>query len=287
MLIEQIIFERLSAVLYHYTNISNVLEILNTDSFRLTPDIASKAETSFRKTDKIYYMSFSRSKTGQYHYPTVGSTGVLLVVDGDKLNQRYSGTPVDYWEGTHKDEMEDRLYSSKPYIKNAHQYISEIHILIKPKDNPDWETSRFIRRARKIYIASAKENIPVYFYTDNRSFNSLDKDKAVPISSIELTKFDPTDRPYQSIGRNYFEPYMELLSVDDASKLSKRAASILYNASGWYKQDAIRTLSADIHNSRTGSGRTHLDKFLKKITSLGLKSPTDVIGYIENKFKDV
>ncbi len=56
--------------------------------------------------------------------------------------------------------------------------------------------------------------------------------------------------------------------------------------SGWYKQDSIRSLSADIHNDKSSSDRNNLDKFLAKVRQLKLKSVTDIIDYIVNKFEN-
>lgn len=283
MLIEQIINEKLSSVLYHATGISTVLNILKSDSFRLTPDLGSTSDASFRKKDKIYYMSFARSKTGAYHYP-VGWQGALLVIDGDKLSARYSGGPVDYWNNNTKDEMEDRLYSKNGYIPKASDYIKEIHLYVK-QDKEDYRTAKLTRWARQIYIAGSRKNIPVYFYSDADAYNLLDKRNATDISSISLPSIDPTDKPYQRQSRNSYAPYMELLSVSDKDKLSKEAEDKLYKMAGWYKKDAVRSLSADIHNDKNSPDRKNLDKFLEKTRHLKLRSVEDIVNYIIDKFE--
>lgn len=283
MLIEQIISEKLSNILYHATSISTVLNILKSDSFRLTPDLGTKADARFRKKDKIYYMSFARSKTGAYHYP-VGWQGALLFIDGDKLSQRYSGGPVDYWNDNTKDEMEDRLYSKNGYIQNASEYIKEIHLYVE-QDKEDYRTAKLIRWARQIYIEGNRKNIPVYFYSDANAYNLLDKRNATDISKISLPPIDPTDKPYQRQSRNNYSPYMELLSVSDKDKLSKEAEDKLYKMAGWYKQDAIRSLSADIHNDKNSPDRKNLDKFLEKAKQLKLRSVEDIVNYIIDKFE--
>lgn len=285
MKITEILMERLSSVLYHSTDLKSVLNILENDVFRLTPDLGSVSDADLRKNDKIYYMSFSRSKTGQYHYP-VGWIGTMLVIDGDKLNYNYSGKAVDYWGREYnKDEMEDRLYSKNAYIPEASKYIKEIHIYIKPDENDSYRYSKFVRMTRKIYIDASKKNIKTYFYDDNKAFDMLNKSKSISISDLKLDPVDPTDKPYSYKQKNYFAPYMELLSVNAYEKLSKDAKDLLYKIS-WYKDDKINSLSADIHNAKKGRSREDLDKFLTKVRSLNLKSVTDIINHIENKFKD-
>jgi hypothetical protein len=284
MKITEILMERLSSILYHSTDLSSVLNILKNDEFRLTTDISSPSDSSLRKNDKTYYMSFSRSKTGEYHYP-VGWIGTMLVIDGDKLNANYSGKAVNYWgKDFNKDEMEDRLYNKSGYIPNATKYIKEIHIYIKPDARDQERYSKFVRMARKIYILSKKNNIQTYFYNDDKAYNLLQKEKSIPISSIKLEPIDPTDKPYVSIPRNYFAPYMELLSIDDYEKLSKNSKDLLYKIS-WYKTDYIKSLEADIKYANTNNNlRKKLDNFLNKIKTLGLKNVEDVINHIQNKF---
>lgn len=287
MKIMQIITEGLSDILYHSTSLPNVLNVLKDNTFRLTPDLGADSETGLRKKNKIYYMSFARSKMGDYHAPSkyAGSLS-LLVVNGRQLKQDgYSGSPVDYWGWGDKDEMEDRLYSKNPYIKEASKYISEIHTYFNPEGSEE-NKAKWVRWMRTAYIMAKKLGISMYVYDDVEAFKLLDKRKSINISSIDYDTNQEQIKPYQRMGRNYFSPYMELLSVNNKEKLSNEAKRILYNVQGWNKDDAIRTLSADIHNERTSNGRQNLDKFLSKATSLGLLKVSDIITFIDKKFSD-
>ena len=283
----QILTEGLSDILYHSTSLYNVLRILKSNRLQLTPDIGTDAETGLRKKNKIYYMSFARSKMGDYHSPSKYAGNLsLLVVDGRQLKQDgYSGSPVDYWGWGDKDEMEDRLYSKQPYIEDAAKYITEIHTYYNPEGSEE-NKAKSIRWMRSAYIMAKKLGIPMYVYDDVEAFKLLNKAKTTSISTLRYNTDEPQLKPYQRVSRNYFAPYMELLSVNDKTKLSSDAKRILYNIQGWSKDDAIRSLAADIHNERTGQSRQNLDKFLTKVSSLKLTSVSDIIKFIDAKFKE-
>ena len=285
MKIASILTEGLSDILYHSTSLYNVLNILKNNKLRLSPDLGAESESNLRKKNKIYYMSFARSKMGEYHSPSKYSGNLSLIVfDGRQLKQDgYSGAPVDYWGWGNKDEMEDRLYSKSPYIEDAAKYITEIHTFFKRGDQEN-DTAKSVRWLRSAYIMAKRLGITMYVYDDIDAFKLLDTRKSISISSIQYDTNQEQVKPYQRVSRNYFAPYMELLSVPDKSKLSSDAKRILNNIQGWSKDDAKRSLSADIHNGKTGSGREDLDKFLAKTTSLGLSKVSQIIDYIDNKF---
>ena len=274
------LFESLSSILYHSTSIKSVLEMLSSNRFRLTPDFGTDSEIGLRSSDKIYYMSFSRSRINDYRSYNGGSC--LLVLDGDKLNQRYSGKSVDYWGSSFDtDEMEDRLFSKDAHIENADNYIREIHCL--PRLAYEDDKKRDLSWIRKIYIMANRMNISVYVYGDRDSYRLLDKRKSVNLSSFGDIKNN--EKPYVSYGgRNNYAGFMELLSDIDRDKLSKVAEDLLYKIRYDGFGDIKRSLSADIHNDRTGRGRENLDKFLSRLRQLGIKNIDQLFDYIKTKY---
>lgn len=277
----EILLERLSSVLYHSTSIKTVLDILKDNRFRLTPDFGTSAETDLRSKNKIYYMSFSRNRINDYRSYTGGSS--LIVIDGDKLNQKYSGKAVDYWgAGFDKDEQEDRLFSDKPYIDNAGEYIKEIHCL--PRLNYEDDKARDLTWLRKIYILAKQMNIMVYVYADKENYRLLNKKKSVNISDFGKVSGDIGGyRGYPS--RNYFAGFMELLSDVKENNLSKVAKDLLYKIKYDSFGDVKRRLSADIHNERTGKGRDNLDKFLARLNELKIRNIDQLLEYIRKKYE--
>lgn len=281
------LFEGLSSVLYHGTDLHSMLDILRTDSFRLTPDLGTVSDKALRSKGKIYYMSFSRSKVGEYSYPTSTSmsSASMIVVDGRALQSAgYSGKPVSYWGDDpnlykgHADEMEDRLYSAKPYIPNASNYIREIHSFYNTeRSNGDI----IIRALRRIYILAKKLNIPFYIYSDRTKYDLLDKRYAEKIINLQVPKKKEPIPIHRRPPMKHFAEYMELLSVDDKSKLSKNA---LQQLSDLRHSGMGRVLSAEIHNARQGDARQQLDRFLAKLKQFNLTSAEEVIEFVKQKF---
>lgn len=284
--------EGISNIVYHSTGLHNVVKILADNTFRLTPDIGTSSEASQRPSEeKLYYMSFSRSKTGSFHYPVseyaVGQA--LIVLDGQRLMAAgYSGKPIEYWGFGDKDEMEDRIFSTKPTIPNANKYISEIHVYFKSNERDDKDRdSIFIRLLRKLYRQSAQLGIQIYIYDDVKHFNLLDKRHATQ-KVTDLKTDVPPIKAYTSSyrRRNPFGDLMELLALDSEDKLSKNAKDRLDKMAGWYKDDTIRTISADVHNSRTDDNRPKLDALIAEMKKLKIYNIPGLVDYIINKFAD-
>ena len=154
------ILEGISQKLYHLTDIGNAAKILATNRFRLTPDIGTKSEIALRSSKKkVYYLSTARNLSSDFFQKSSRMSGVIFVLDGQKLAHNYSGGPVDYWGPDFRKidptrhEMEDRIFSAKPYIENASEYIKEIHVLLSEKANKQVQTSRL----RKLIIEAKKK----------------------------------------------------------------------------------------------------------------------------------
>lgn len=271
------IFEGISDILYHSTSLRTTLNILKENRFRLTPDFGTQSELELRSKNKIYYMSFSRSKINSFHYPSSRSS--ILVIDGSQLKRDgISGKPVDYWGPEYeKSEMEDRIFYDKPYIENSNKYIKEIHTYVSEDD------SDFYDQVRKAYILSKKLGISFFLYDNKETYTLLDKRKSIKVSSLNFKKKEK-NTPYVRFPRNDFAVYMELLSVNDEEKLSKKAKDKLYRIRYDSFGDVQRSLSADIHNEKNGSNRENLDKFLKKVLSLKLNNVQDILDLIREKF---
>jgi hypothetical protein len=120
LLIEQIIQEVLSDIVYHYTDLTKLNSILEEDKFMTSVALGTSSDSRLNK-NRVYYFSTARSKRGSYGSKSFQS--VQLVLNGQKLSQNYKGGPVDYWgqyeKGKGHSETEDRIFTNKPYIENA------------------------------------------------------------------------------------------------------------------------------------------------------------------------
>lgn len=287
------LLEGISNILYHSTGLHNVEKILAENAFRLTPDVGNTSEKEHRTSQKkIYFLSLSRSKMGKYHYPVsefaVGQS--LIVLDGRKLmNAGFSGRPIEYWGFGDKDEMEDRIFSEKPTIPNANKYISEIHTYFRYNDRDDKERdAMYITLLRRVYRQCAQLGIDLYIYNDVKYFNLLDKRHASrKVSDLKMEV--PAPQSYRSSfrRRNPFSDLMELLALDNEDSLSKSAKKKLYNMAGWYKDDTIRGIQANIHNSKTDEhDRPKLDALIAEMKKLKIYDVADLVDHIINKFTD-
>ena len=95
-----------AGIMYHYTKYDNLLSILK-------DDMIMKGEHN--------YISFTRNKRN-----IKSGLACQIVLDGDKLSNRYKIEPFDYFNMTGEDEQEERVLTR--VIKNVHQYIREINI---------------------------------------------------------------------------------------------------------------------------------------------------------------
>jgi len=109
-------------VLYHFTDIYSLLNILKTNTL--------KASSKFEK-EKLPTVSLTRDKLGDIG--GVGGTGtktVRISIDGDKLSNKYKITPYNYYSNhpdfkQSEDEMEEVIQGD---INNITNYIIEIRI---------------------------------------------------------------------------------------------------------------------------------------------------------------
>ena len=280
----------LSPILYHRTEPNNVAAILKEDQFKLTFSGGSSADDVFRKDkSKWFYLSCARTPLGSY-----GNLGTL-VLDGKKLQERYTGGPADYWgpefRKVQKDkrEFEDRIWSHNQVIPNAKQYIKEVHVLLysesREKDFAAHGDGRYRQMLRTIALECKKSNIPVYFYRDAKPYEQLDTRHTVK-PDFETNKPNEFDKWSPSGPRpSYVDGIVELYWMQDPAELKKEK----------YDSLLVRTLR-NIQGIDRGAGLLsdiHNDKRAEKMESLGrvlrdgkFKSMRELMDFIIEKFKD-
>ena len=145
-------------ILYHYTSLHNVVDIVESDKFLLT--FASGANERLTKGKKMFYLSTTRTPVGQYGYPYYkGNIQILIVLDSGKLSQKYKIVPIDYWgrQQFRKDEAEERVLSetdeipASPYIKEIRIYIPEEYNLAERGESTLLRKLRDSRMPTKIW----------------------------------------------------------------------------------------------------------------------------------------
>lgn len=244
----------ISDIVYHYTQLFYAAKILKEDQFALT--FISGADDTLKPNDKYYYLSTTRSRRGSYHE---GSRAhALMVLDGTKLRHNYIGSPIDYWGrefrkvAPAKNEMEDRIWSDKPYIKPASKYIKEIHIAFV-----DVKQEGLKRQLRYLLTEAKKKGIPTFVYTDETAAKNLDKRKAVKLSDLDL-KTEVLE-PSKSYGRrDDMAVWLELYEKDNVDHLStKPSGGAKRRLNSLRAFDGIESFKADVHNSKRGGPALH------------------------------
>jgi hypothetical protein len=169
-----IILERLSGKLYHFTCLESLIEIINSNwSFELST--SDDEEEEYIRHGKKYFISFTRQKDYRIGFPgtvynlAYDSIVVRIEFNGDLLNNNFEGHAVDYFKGAkhnyfkrriydkyqYDNESEDRLFSNKPIIEGIDRYITRIDILCSDEEDfEEWsgELSLLLTKSNMIYI---------------------------------------------------------------------------------------------------------------------------------------
>ena len=174
-------------ILYHFTKIDRLDNILKNNTLNLTHNLGSKVD---EYGNKIYYMSFTRLKSTKSGYGTkfINPNSVRITFDGTKLNNNYKFLPIYYYglkrtldimNRPNTDETEDRLVSDKDIIPNANKYIKRIDVFV----DSDGVFQSIIDNCKKL-------NIPIYFYDNLKDFEIGNTAKSiVPNINNDIEKF--------------------------------------------------------------------------------------------------
>ena len=96
---EDYLNESLSKKVYHFTQLTKLLNILSEDLIQTTPVMGTGADASANK-NKLYFFSTTSSRHSELGYGASlpKRNLVRLNLNGDKLNQNNKGFRVDYWQ---------------------------------------------------------------------------------------------------------------------------------------------------------------------------------------------
>lgn len=150
----RILLEGLSPVLFFFTKNDSAYNIAKTGYIDL--GLASRNSYEVNLSNGMFFLSTTRSRVGGFHKDKIG--GTLFTLNGNKMRQKYSGRPIDYF---HKsaimpNEMEDRIvtnHSKMPLL----EYITRADV--------HWSAE-----AKAIYVILRKKNIPVYVYENQKDW---------------------------------------------------------------------------------------------------------------------
>lgn len=280
------LFESLSRIAYHYTNLAAATKILRTGEFELS-SVTGSIEQQYAPKGMPFFLSTTRTRRGGYH-DIIGSGGALFVLNGDWFNQRYVSKPVDYWEnrdtlkGHHRaHEAEDRVFSKNPTIPAAG--VTEVHILSKADGGMGVH-------ARRALLAAKRRGIPAYFYEDETDWRNLNKAKAIPIEDRPSLRGQEQFR-WGGTRRAYMRPWLELVRATDQKQLSKDADklrySIIYN--DYQRREAAQGLANDLSNARkpnSGPDREIAVNLIRFMQQNRLNTLPELVDFLANKWTE-
>ena len=308
-----LLLEGLSPTLYRYVQITEMLDTLKNNAFRMTNFLGSTAEFNIGKNKKYYFLSTARHKLGSYNM-NPNKAGVMMVLDGRKLGQKYKGAPVDYWsDGTKntphgQQESEDRIYHDKSTIPNASKYIKEMHLFLGDdyKNEEEFKGLRDIdrRNIREFVTLAKKKGIDYYLYDSKRNWLIQNKKLAIDLDLQALSLKDITstiavdkqsarakvrNKMSQFRGSKYFGAYIELykLRPDQESHLTKDAKELLYRLKydvHSYSDDVTSNLQNELHNSKKDFDGTS-DEFISLMRKEKLATPKQMVMFLKNKWE--
>jgi hypothetical protein len=169
---------------------------------------------------------------------------------------------VDYWGpefrkvAPSKNEMEDRVWSEKPFIEPASKYIKEMHVTYDLKEPFDDKTVKD-PMLKSLLLAGQNHGFPIYVYRDEKAGRLLDKRRAVPLSELNLSDVPAHEYPSSSL-RDSMGAWLELYEKRNKDDLStepyggaKRLLDTLFSF------DGFSSFKADVHNSKKGTPSLH------------------------------
>ena len=280
----QDLFEAISSRVFHYTRAGAAAKILSSGEFELSSTLGASWEQQFAPKGYPYFLSTTRTRSGGYHQ-SVGSDAVLFELDGNFYNQRYPGRAVDYWnnrnpsQSHHREhEAEDRIFSRDPAVPAA---ITRMDVYVSLEAEPDT-----LARVRKIALLAKQRGIPVRLFTDADAWRLGDERKQAGVS--RLRGQEPSRRNYPS--RRYLKRWIELISANKKSQLSKEADSIRYNLMYTYdKASAAKSLDNDLSNARKpdSSDRPDVVKIIKYMQANQLPTVGALVDHLAEKWKAI
>ena len=266
----QTILESVSQIVYHNTDTDKLYNILHSNQFHLTNMIGGHADNQSK--NRFFYLSMSRIKHGGY----AQDTNVVLVLDGDKLNQTNKGISVDYW-GTMKykttseqgidhflrnRENEDRVTSNKPVIEKANTYIKEIHVSLDRYNDTEYEHSNNLSNINKL---ASDLNIDIFYYTDKEAWKLQDKRKSIKPNFIKPTEI--TDNNTHKLN-SYIKGHVDAL----VKYYNNPELQLGYDEAS---ADGIHKLMSAIHNNKSNP---ETNKYITTLTSIMKKEQVSTLS---------
>lgn len=268
MIIKDILNERISDIVYHFTKPKFAMDIIVDDQFKLAAVFRSGSEVKLPETG-LFFLSTTRSKQGEYHLNS--DYGVMFELDGRKINQNYKGGAVDYWQRTHENEMEDRIIAPTPTIP-ALKYISRASILIDPSDAKWGDENIEFTRLFDFWKMAKSKGIPVAMF-DRMKNLTLNRD---PLTTREIKFFwkamykktkmrhGGQDIKFDRPTLKYLPDFVEILTTKDVNKLSGSADAMFAKIVNGGHFGIVKGVEGELKNYPHIGITNRIGEFIKK-----------------------
>lgn len=304
-----LLLERISSVVYHITGLSNLYNILVKDKFILTGKVGSEMDDLH---SELFYFSTARSKHSYYVNTRLETYKTIIELDGDKINNRYKGKGVQYWDkGKNKvlgnnaridilkvSEMEDRILSNKSEIPNAKSYMKSISILLDFINVNDvaFNNKMMAKIIKQIILICLRDKIPLYFYkrkTDmlNGQLNKVWDIKKV-IEAVKHIKEEDisiyTKDIEYNLKKNEFYFLLQLYYHKDLKDLDKKTKNWLTKFLDDWNSDrikVIKTIEYMIYSNRLNVRNKYYAKLVEIMRKNNNINVPDFLTSIYNKWQ--
>ena len=311
MRIKELLTEGATDVLYHFMTTAAAVRTLMDNHYSLESSTGMDAEERWQPKGKHWYLATTRSKVGDYTVRNANDSGAVFQIDGRWIGQRYSVTPMDYWEGSNRpsdynrgpdartSESEDRVFSTTHSIPLRGSTVA-VHVFVIPVSklqkysDPERHgyTSAEVRRI--IELANGR-GIPVYLYDDKAKWMSqqpkyriaLDSDYAKQlIGGVANTQ--RFRRPYVSDYHANIRFWVEIMQKNATAELSEPARKLIYELK--YYGKSYTSLQNDMHNA--GRDPTNADyPFVIQVNqfmrSNGITKLADLEQFLKKKWLEI
>lgn len=293
--------ESASDIMYHFTYLQSLYQILKTNTINMTAAFGSKSDMDTNRK-KFFFLSTTRSRSSGFK-----KGNVKIVLNGKLLKNNYKIYPTEYWQysknpddwGSARDyaeslksmEQEDRIVSDKSEIENAEKYIVAVHCYIG-KDSKQYNILSEIKRYCDLY------NILLYVYDNEKNY--LNQIKPIDINDVLKANTEKQDSYTRNISFNYNlaaflsfnsdENYKKITEyLNDPEKIKKlddvlkERANTSFSFNSFYNEDFINYITASVHKIRTYTDTD--SKFLLKLMAYDMKKNKvyDIKSYFKKK----
>lgn len=274
-----LILEKGSPILFHYTGISNALNMVNSGKINLTYAVGADRRSSSK--GKAYYFSLSRIRHSGYQHGSPFDA-VIFEFDGMKLGSKYQIRPVDYWgyswdiqrTSPIADEQEDRLFSHDQEIP-LYPYLKSINVYVRPESSNNFVEDN-LKRAKFIKKKAEENNIPFFIYNDLNAWRTNNRRKAVDLESSDEIPLE-----YSSMGDDGKDIRTILKIIKDPfnKQEDEDVKDFLYRNRGFDWKSSINSMISNAKREKNSEVRNTLYE-LSKLERKNKKNILDLLDEV-------